>query len=60
VRCLNSQSLDTFSSVPGRFQTIMQTSDAKVIINPDSEQVVSGGDGIWLMAQKRLLHIQWP
>lgn len=123
VRCLNSQSLDTFSSVPGEFQTIMQmtaemmvqamqdkvhlplqvllrndardeiyyvavprtgpvmnwwelhtylkeqynfltfamqTSDSKVIINPDAAQVVSGGDGIWLMAQKRPLHIDWP
>lgn len=122
VRCLNSQSLDTFSSVPGEFQTIMQmtaemmvqamqdkvhlplqvllrndardeiyyvlvpqncnvmnwwdlhtylketynyltfamqTSDAKVIINPDKAQVVSGRDGIWLMAQKRPLHIKW-
>lgn len=123
VRCLNSQSLDTFSSVPGEFQTIMQmtaevmvqamqdkvhlplqvllrndardeiyyvavpqtgpvmnwwelhtylkekynfltfamqTSGSKVIINPDAAQVVSGGDGIWLMAQKRPLHIDWP
>jgi voltage-gated potassium channel len=31
-----------------------------VIINPDAEQVVSGGDGIWLMAQKRPLQIKWP
>ncbi len=123
VRCLDSQSLETFSSVPGNFQTIMQmtaevmvqamqdkvhlplqvllrndardeiyyvavpqtgpvmnwwelhtylketynfltfamqTSDSKVIINPDAAQVVSGGDGIWLMAQKRPLHIDWP
>jgi len=123
VRCLNSQSLDTFSSVQGEFQTIMQmtaemmvqamqdkvhlplqvllrndsrdeiyyvlaprtgrvmnwwelhtrlkekynfltfamqTSDAKVIINPDAGQEVSGGDGIWLMAQKRPMHIDWP
>ncbi|MCF8076047.1 MAG: NAD-binding protein [Desulfotignum sp.] len=122
VRCLNSQSLDTFSSVPGNFQTIMQmtaemmvqamqdkvhlplqvllrndardeiyyvsvpqtgpvmtwwelhtrlketynfltfamqTSDSKVIINPDAAQAVTGGDGIWLMAQKRPLHIDW-
>ena len=122
VRCLNSQSLDTFSSVQGEFQTIMQmtaemmvqamqdkvhlplqvllrndardeiyyvlvpqtsnvmnwwelhtwlkerynyltfamqTSDSKVIINPDKGQVVSGRDGIWLMAQKRPLHIKW-
>ena len=122
VRCLNSQSLDTFSSVQGEFQTIMQmtaemmvqamqdkvhlplqvllrndardeiyyvlvpetgnvmnwwelhtwlkekynyltfamqTSDSKVIINPDKEQVVSARDGIWLMAQKRPLHIKW-
>jgi len=122
VRCLNSQSLDTFSSVQGEFQTIMQmtaemmvqamqdkvhlplqvllrndsrdeiyyvlvpqtgnvmnwwelhtwlkekynyltfamqTSDSKVIINPDKGQVVSGRDGIWLMAQNRPLHIKW-
>jgi voltage-gated potassium channel len=123
VRCLNSRSLDTFSSVPGKFQTIMQmtaemmvqamqdkvhlplqvllrndsrdeiyyvtvprsakvmtwwelhtfmkekynfltfamqTSDSKVIINPDAAQVVSNGDGIWMMAQKRPLQIKWP
>ena len=122
VRCLNSQSLETFSSVQGKFQTIMQmtaemmvqamqdkvhlplqvllrndakdeiyyvsvpqtagvmnwwelhvrlkekydfltfamqTSDSRVIINPDAAQAVSGGDGIWLMAQKRPLHIDW-
>ena len=37
----------------------MQTSDSKVIVNPDKEQVVSGRDGIWMMAQKRPLHIKW-
>jgi voltage-gated potassium channel len=38
----------------------MQTSDLKVIINPDAAQVVSNGDGIWMMAQKRPLQLDWP
>lgn len=123
VRCILSQSLDTFSSVPGDFQIIMQmtaemmvqamqdkvhiplqillrndadeeiyyviapktvqnitwwslhdyfkekynyltfamqTTQKKVIVNPLKEEMVSKGDGIWLIAQKRPIHITWP
>jgi voltage-gated potassium channel len=123
VRCISSQSLDTFSSVQGDFQIIMQmtaemmvqamqdkvhiplqvllknddreeiyyvivpktvqhltwwslhdyfketynhltfamqTADKKVIVNPSKEEEISQGDGIWLMAQKRPIHIKWP
>jgi len=123
VRCISTQSLDTFSSVQGDFQIIMQmtaemmvqamqdmvhiplqillrndadeeiyyvvvpkavedltwwslhdyfkekynhltfamqTADKKVIVNPPKEEVVSKGDGIWLIAQKRPVNITWP
>ncbi len=123
VRCISSHSLDTFSSVQGDFQIIMQmtsemmvqamqdkvhiplqvllknddseeiyyvivpknvqhitwwslhdyfkekynhltfamqTVDKKVIVNPLKEEIVSKGDGIWLLAQKRPIHIAWP
>jgi len=123
VRCISSQSLDTFSSVQGDFQLIMQmtaemmvqamqdkihvplqillrndakeeiyyvivpktvknltwwslhdyfkekynhltfaiqTTGKKVIVNPSKEEMVSKGDGIWLIAQKRPIHIVWP
>ncbi len=123
VRCISSQSLDTFSSVQGDFQIIMQmtaemmvqamqdkvhiplqillrnddkeeiyyvivpetvrhltwwylhdyfkekynhltfamqTADKKVIVNPLKEEMVSKGNGVWLMAQKRPIHIAWP
>lgn len=123
VRCISTQSLDTFSSVQGDFQIIMQmtaemmvqamqdkvhiplqillrnnadeeiyfiivpkalqsltwwslhdyfkekynyltfamqTTDKKVIVNPSKEEMVSKGDGIWLMAQKRPVNITWP
>ncbi len=123
VRCISSQSLDTFSSIQGDFQIIMQmtaemmvqamqdkvhiplqillkndakeeiyyvivpktvqhltwwslhdyfkkkynhltfamqTADKKVIVNPLKEEIVSKDDGIWLIAQKRPIHIVWP
>ena len=123
VRCISTQSLDTFSSVRGNFQVIMQmtaemmvqamqdkvhiplqillkndaneeiyyvvvpeaapdltwwslhdylkvkynyltfamqTSNKKVIVNPPKEQMVSKGDGIWLMAPKRPVNMAWP
>ncbi|MCD4720627.1 MAG: NAD-binding protein [Desulfobacula sp.] len=123
VRCISTQSLDTFSSVQGDFQIIMQmtaemmvqamqdkvhiplqillkndaaeeiyymvvpktipdftwwslhdyfkekynhltfamqTVDKKVIVNPSKEEMVSKGDGIWLIAQKRPINIAWP
>lgn len=123
VRCISTQSLDTFSSVPGDFQIIMQmtaemmvqamqdkvhlpltilltnnadeeiyfilapgtvqgltwwslhdylkekynyltfalrTSDKEVIVNPSKNEMISKGDGIWLMAQKRPVSITWP
>ncbi|SDU52940.1 ion channel [Desulfobacula phenolica] len=123
VRCISTQSLDTFSSVQGDFQIIvqmtaemmvqamqdkvhiplqillkndaqeeiyyvlvsktipnltwwvlhdylkdkynyltfaMQTTDNRVMVNPSKEETISKGDGIWLMAQKRPLHITWP
>jgi voltage-gated potassium channel len=123
VRCISTHSLDTFSSVPGDFQIIMQmtvemmvqamqdkvhiplqillrndaaeeiyyvivpktiqgltwwalhdylketynhltfamqTTDNTVTVNPSKEKRISKGDGIWLMAQKRPLHIAWP
>jgi voltage-gated potassium channel len=123
VRCLSTQSLDTFSSVRGDFQIIMQmtaemmvqamqdkvhiplqtllrndadeeiyyvivpnsaqnlswwmlhdffkekynyltfamqTTDSNVMINPQKDQKISSKDGIWLMAQKRPVNIQWP
>ena len=123
VRCISSQSLDTFSSVQGDFQVIMQmtaemmvqamqdkvhlplqillrndadeeiyylmvphtapdiswwslhdyfkkkydyltfamqTRDKKVMINPSKENIVSNGDGVWLMAKKRPVDITWP
>jgi voltage-gated potassium channel len=123
VRCISTQSLDTFSSVQGDFQIIMQmtvemmvqamqdkvhiplqtllrndageeiyyvvvpnsvqnlswwtlhdffkvkynyltfamqTTDDNVIINPQKDQNISSKDGIWLMAKKRPVNIQWP
>jgi voltage-gated potassium channel len=123
VRCKSSHSLDTFSSVPGDFQVIMQMtaemmvqamqdkvhiplqtllrndadeeiyyiiapdsiqniswwtlhnsfkekynyltfamqiSGGSVIVNPTKDKKISGGDGIWLMAQKRPVNITWP
>jgi voltage-gated potassium channel len=38
----------------------MQTTDNTVTVNPSKEKRISKGDGIWLMAQKRPLHIAWP
>ncbi len=53
--------LHTFMKEKYNFLTFaMQTSDSKVFINPDAAQVVSNGDGIWMMAQKRPLQIKWP
>jgi len=123
VRCKSSDSLDTFSSVPGDFQVIMQmtaemmvqamqdkvhiplqtllrndddeeiyyiiapdsiqniswwtlhnsfkekynyltfamqVSGGSVIVNPTIDEKISGGDGIWLMAQERPVNITWP
>ncbi len=129
VRCISTQSLDTFSSVQGDFQIIMQMTaemmvqamqdkvhiplqillkndaqdeiyylvvpgtvdnlnwwtlhtyfkesfnyltfamqtsgkkgktDQQIIINPPVDQSVSKGDGIWLIAPKRPIDIQWP
>lgn len=123
VRCISTQSLDTFSSVQGDFQIIMQmtaemmvqamqdkvhiplqillrndaneeiyyvvvpnsvqefswwllhdffkerynyltfameTTDKRVIVNPQKNEKVSRGDGIWLMARKRPVNIAWP
>lgn len=124
VRCLSTQSLDTFSSVPGKFETIMQMTaemmvqamqdkvhlplqillkneedneeiylvgvphiapnqtwwdlhkylkekyeylsfalrkpDGRVMVNPPSQEPVTQGCGIWLIAPKRPLHLVWP
>lgn len=123
VRCLSTKSLDTFQSVPGDFQIIMQmtaemivqamqdkvhlplqillkndardeiyyliipqstpesdwwslhsyfkqhfnyltfamqTTDKTVIVNPAMDQKLQPGDGIWLIAPKRPIDIQWP
>ena len=123
VRCLSSDALDTFSSVPGEFEVIIQMTaemmvqamqdkvhiplqillrnnreneiyfitipkigsgqtwwdlhthlkktynylsfalqqpDGTVLVNPDADQAVSKGCGIWLMAGKRPLDITWP
>lgn len=123
VRCISTQSLDTFSSVQGDFQIIMQmtaemmvqamqdkvhiplqtllrndsdeeiyyvvvphshqdllwwplhiffkekynyltfamqTTDNRVIVNPPKEEKISKKDGIWLIAQKRPINIEWP
>ena len=38
----------------------LQTSNKKVIVNPPKEQMVSKGDGIWLMAPKRPVNMAWP
>ena len=38
VRCLSSQSLDTFTSVPGRFETIMQMT-AEMMVQAMQDQV---------------------
>lgn len=123
VRCISTQSMDTFSSVQGDFQIIMQmtaemmvqamqdkvhlplqillkndardeiyylrvpesvtrinwwdlhtyfkktcnyltfalqTKGKDVLINPPIDHPLSAGDGIWLIAPKRPVHIQWP
>lgn len=123
VRCISTQSMDTFSSVRGNFQIIMQmtaemmvqamqdkvhlplqvllrndardeiyfisvpettaplkwwplhtyfkekfnyltfamqTRDNAVIINPAIDQKVVPGNGIWLIAPKRPVTIEWP
>ncbi len=123
VRCISTQSLDTFQGVPGQFQIIMQmtaemmvqamqdkvhlplqvllkndardeiyyvqvpdsasglnwwtlhtyfketfnyltfamqTQDSDVLINPPVDRNVAAGDGIWLIAPKRPIDIQWP
>ncbi len=123
VRCLSSQSLETFSSVPGKFEVIMQMTaemmvqamqdkvhlplqillkndesqeiyyvsvsniapgqtwwslhtylkktyqylsfalrlaDGTIQVNPGADQPVDEGCGIWLMADKRPVNIQWP
>ncbi len=124
VRCISTQSLDTFSSVPGNFHVIMQmtaemmvqamqdkvhlplqvllrnndddeiyfvlvpdlkkqpltwwplhdsfktrynyltfallTRDKQVVVNPDIDHTIAKGDGIWLMASKRPVNIEWP
>lgn len=123
VRCVSTHSLDTFSSVPGEFEVIiqmtaemmvqamqdrvhiplqillrnndeneiyfitlpkiapgktwwelltylketygylcfaLQTPEGKVLVNPDSDQIVSKGSGIWLLAGKRPVNIAWP
>lgn len=123
VRCLSTDALETFNSIPGEFQVIMQMTaemmvqamqdkvhiplqillkndeqeeiyhlivpqntgkqtwwdlhtyfkqtynyltfalqkkDKSVIINPESAQVVEAGDGLWLIAPKRPLQVDWP
>ncbi|MCF8112331.1 MAG: potassium channel protein, partial [Desulfotignum sp.] len=58
---MNWWELHTYLKKAYNFLTFaMQTSDSRVIINPDAGQMISGGDGLWLMAQKRPLHIDWP
>ncbi len=123
VRCISSQSLDTFSSVPGDFQIIMQmtaemmvqamqdkvhlplqillknneaeeiyylpvpdradhspwwhlheyfkstydyltfalhTSKGEVRVNPSKDRMVSPKDAVWLLANRRPVHVKWP
>jgi len=123
VRCLSSQSLETFASVPGEFETIMQMTaemmvqamqdkvhlplqvllkndeneeiyyvtvsgikagqtwwtlhnylkerygylsfalrqpDGNILVNPPENEPVNAGQGIWLMAGKRPLNLEWP
>jgi len=123
VRCLSTQSLDTFASVPGEFETIMQMTaemmvqamqdkvhlplqvllkndegeeiyyvtasgigqgqtwwtlhnylkehygylsfalrqpDGSILVNPPETEPVTAGHGIWLMAGKRPLNLDWP
>ena len=38
----------------------MQTKDKEVLINPSVDHPLSPGDGIWLIAPKRPVHIKWP
>lgn len=123
VRCLSSQSLQTFSSVPGEFETIMQmtaemmvqamqdkvhlplqmllkndegeeiyqvgvsrighgqtwwkvhtylmekykflsfalrSSDGSILVNPPADEPVTDQCGIWLIAPKRPVNLEWP
>ncbi|WDP91373.1 MAG: NAD-binding protein [Desulfobacter sp.] len=123
VRCLSSQSLETFSSVPGKFEVIMQMTaemmvqamqdkvhlplqillkndegeeiyyvsvsgigpgqtwwglhnylkerygylsfalclgDGSIMVNPPAAEPVEAGCGIWLMAEKRPVNLEWP
>lgn len=123
VRCLSSQSLDTFTSVPGKFETIMQMTaemmvqamqdkvhvplqillkndageeiyfvtipgigpgqtwwdlhnylkgrynylsfamedpDGGIQVNPPAQTPVTPGCGIWLIAPKRPVNLEWP
>ncbi len=123
VRCLSSQSLETFTSVPGKFETIMQMTaemmvqamqdkvhiplqillkndageeiyfvtipdlgpgqtwwglhnylneryaylsfalkhpDGSILVNPPADEPVTAGCGIWLIAPKRPVNIEWP
>ncbi|WDP87927.1 MAG: NAD-binding protein [Desulfobacter sp.] len=123
VRCLSSQSLETFTSVPGHFETIMQMTaemmvqamqdkvhiplqillkndaneeiyyvsvpeikkgqtwwdlhhflkqkyeylsfalqrpDKSILVNPMAKEPVTPGCGIWLIAPKRPVNMEWP
>lgn len=123
VRCISTHSMDTFSSVPGKFEVIiqmtaemmvqamqdkvhiplqillrnneeneiyyitlpktapgqtwwplvtylketygylcfaLQTPEGKVRVNPESDQPVPEGCGIWLLAGRRPVNIAWP
>ncbi len=123
VRCLSSQSLETFAAVPGEFETIMQMTaemmvqamqdkvhlplqvllkndgdeeiyyvtvsgigdgqtwwplhtylkerygylsfalrqpDGSILVNPPENEPIHTGHGIWLMAAKRPLNLEWP
>ena len=51
---------DYFKEKYNHLTFAMQTADKKVIVNPPKEEVVSKGDGIWLIAQKRPVNITWP
>ncbi len=61
VSSLNWWSLHTYFKENFNYLTFaMQTKDRAVIINPAVDQDINSGDGLWLIAPKRPLDIQWP